>query len=92
VRYKLRPPLEMLEWKEFGAWLAKGWDVDPEARPAASEMLTEFENLAGQPDLSGHDGSERPSRTRSVGALDVSVHLAREPPIDDRLKCKCAIM
>ena len=37
----------MLEWKEFGAWLAKGWHVDPEVRPSATEMLAEFEGLPG---------------------------------------------
>jgi hypothetical protein len=47
VRYKIRPSLEMLEWKEFGAWLVKGWHVDPEVRPSATKLLAEFEGLPG---------------------------------------------
>ncbi|KAJ1467652.1 kinase-like domain-containing protein [Baffinella frigidus] len=89
VRYKIRPPLEVLEWKEFGAWLAKGWHVDPEVRPSATEMLAEFEGLQGFPTAGESAGS--PRRLRSSGGASESAADALSNALDYRPPCKCSI-
>mmetsp|Transcript_20930 Transcript_20930/g.69872 ORF Transcript_20930/g.69872 Transcript_20930/m.69872 type:complete len:442 (-) Transcript_20930:270-1595(-) len=51
-REKIRPSLEMVEWKDFAGLIEKGWNRVPESRPTALEMLQELEGLPGLPDPS----------------------------------------
>ncbi len=50
VRRRLRPPLELLDWQEFGGLLTKAWHVNPEKRPSALELMDELDALPGAPD------------------------------------------
>ena len=40
VRERLRPPTDIMEWRELAALIEKGWDRVHEVRPCTNARLT----------------------------------------------------
>lgn len=87
VRERLRPPTDIIEWKELAALIEKAWDRVAENRPTAIQLYEELTTLNGMPDPSV---DVSPMRAQigdgmSGGGLGAGV----DPGGDTSIPCNC---